>query len=286
MLKCSTVRPLEETEPAGIRISYPVWPDNAKHLSQRGCSLLEQIELRRCSFERYKELAEFHYRSGNHPAIVTDVFGAFLRQGQNGKAERVVGVIVYARPALHLAPRNRATRRRYVPGRNAAAAYRRLNREIKTISRVVLDPQFRGIGLAVRLVAETMPQVGALYIESLAAMGRVNPFFQKAGMTRWPGRASEDAARFIGVLRSLGIGREVIPDSARLEKAIDDLPEDQRRLVVAEMYRALDHYQRAWTSRKIKRDWARDLKRVSANMLNKADYFIWRNPNWQDLQKS
>ena len=170
--------------------------------------------------------------------------------------------------------RNRATRRRYVPGKYAGAAYRRLNREVKTIARVVVDPQFRGIGLAVRLVAETIGEVNALYVESLAAMGKVNPFFEKAGMTRWPGRASELAQKFIGALRSVGIAKEVIPNPDRLERAIANLPEHQRELVLGQMYKALDSYQRTWTSRPIKRDWKKDIQRVSANMLNRPDYFI------------
>ena len=269
------------SDPGAVRISYPEWP------GEPSCSLLGQIAIRRCGYDCYKELADFHYRGGNAPAVVSDVFGAFFKQNYRfDRAERVVGVIVYARPALHLAMRNRATRGRYLPGRNAAAAYRRLNHEVKTIGRVVVDPQFRGIGLAVRLVAQTVGKVNALYVESLAAMGKVNPFFEKAGMIRWPSPASKEAARFIGALRSVGIGKEVIPNASRLEKAIADLPEHQRELVTTEMYKALDRYQRAWSSRKIRHDWPKDLNRVSVNMLNRADYFVWRNPDWSNSREN
>ncbi len=259
------------TAQASVRIRYPTRPDTRK------CSLVEQISIRRCRYQRYKELAQFHYRAGNAPAVISDVFGAFFGQQSKGPSrdERLVGIIVYARPALNLALRNRATRGRYLPGKNARAVYRRLNREVKSIARVVVDPQFRGIGLAVRLVAETMPLVGVLYVESLAAMGRVNPFFEKAGMTRWPGRVSESAQKFIGALRSVGIAKKVIPNSARLERAIESLPKQQHKLVIRQMYLALDSYQRTWTSRPIKRDWKKDIQRVLANMLNRPDYFIW-----------
>lgn len=254
------------------KISYHEGP------RKRSCSIGREVVIRRCEYKRYKELAQFHYRAGNAPAVISDVFGAFFRQQSKGRSqsERLVGIIVYARPALNLGLRNRATGGRYLPGKNARAVYRRLNRELKSIARVVVDPQFRGIGLAVRLVAQTLPKVDALYVESLAAMGRVNPFFEKAGMTRWPGRVSESAQKFIGALRSVGIAKEVIPNSLRLEKAIDELPKNQRELVVRQMYVALDSYQRTWTSRPIKRDWKKDIQRVSANMLNRPDYFIWR----------
>ncbi|NIA07875.1 MAG: hypothetical protein GWP14_09645 [Actinobacteria bacterium] len=268
---------ISSTAQTSVRIRYPT------RSGKRRCSLVGQVSIRRCSYRSYKELSAFHYRAGNAPAVVADVFGAFFKRTDRraGKSERLVGIIVYAWPALHLATRNKATRGRYLPGKNASAACRRLNREVKTIARVVVDPQFRGIGLAVRLVAETMPSVGALYVESLAAMGKVNPFFEKAGMTRWPSRVSGHGEKFIAALRCVGIGREIIPSTARLERAIADLPEGQRELVIKQMYTALDAYQRTWTSREIKHDWPKDLKRVSANMLNRPEYFIWRNPAWQ-----
>ena len=270
------------TAQMSVRIGYPTRRGTHK------CSLIKQISIRRCSYRSYKELSAFHYRAGNNPAVIADVFGAFFKRsnGRGGNSERLVGIIIYARPALHLAMRNKATRGRYLPGKNASAAYRRLNREVKTIARVVVDPQFRGIGLAVRLVAETMPLVGTLYVESLAAMGKVNPFFEKAGMARWPSRVSKNSERFIAALRSVGIKRELIPSTELLENAIADLPEAQRDLVIKQMYTALDAYQRTWTSRVIKHDWPKDLKRVSANMLNQPEYFIWRNPNWQRPEKN
>ncbi len=266
---------------AQAKISYHEWP------IKQSCLIGREVIIRRCEYKRYKELAEFHYRAGNAPAVISDVFGAFfgLRSKGLSRTERLVGIIVYARPALNLGLRNRATGGRYLPGKNARAVYRRLNREVKNIARVVVDPQFRGIGLAVRLVAETIREVNALYVESLAAMGRVNPFLEKAGLARWPGRVSESAQKFIGALRSVGIGKEVIPNQARLEKAIADLPEHQRELVLQQMHAALDSYQRTWTSRPIKRDWKKDIQRVSANMLNRPDYFIWRNPQWLQSKK-
>ena len=77
------------------RISYPEWP------RKRSCSIGREAIIRRCEYKRYKELAEFHYRAGNAPAVISDVFGAFFRQRVKGPSrdERLVGIIVYARPA-------------------------------------------------------------------------------------------------------------------------------------------------------------------------------------------
>ena len=52
------------------------------------------------------------------------------------------------------------------------------------ISRVVIHPKFRGVGLGAYLVKETLPKVGVKVIEALAVMAKYNPFFEKAGMIR------------------------------------------------------------------------------------------------------
>jgi predicted GNAT family N-acyltransferase len=58
-----------------------------------------------------------------------------------------------------------------------------INKNVVCITRVIIDPRFRGLGLASRLVRETMGQMGRPIVESAAVMGHVNPFFEKAGMT-------------------------------------------------------------------------------------------------------
>jgi ABC-type ATPase with predicted acetyltransferase domain len=59
-----------------------------------------------------------------------------------------------------------------------------INEEIARISRVIIHPKFRGVGLGEFLVKETLSKVDAKVIEVLAVMARYNPFFEKAGMIR------------------------------------------------------------------------------------------------------
>ena len=94
----------------------------------------------------------------------------------------LAGVVVESLPALGC-----ALRRMALPGvfdlkdRSLAAA--KLNRDMRTISRVIVHPMFRSArGLAVRLVRHVLENAQTPYVEALAAMGRVHPFFRKAGM--------------------------------------------------------------------------------------------------------
>jgi GNAT superfamily N-acetyltransferase len=59
-----------------------------------------------------------------------------------------------------------------------------INENMRTISRVVVHPQFRGVGLGSQLVRKILEEAPTRYIETIAAMGKVHPFFEKAGMRR------------------------------------------------------------------------------------------------------
>jgi ABC-type ATPase with predicted acetyltransferase domain len=59
-----------------------------------------------------------------------------------------------------------------------------LNLGLSTISRVVVHPKYRSIGLGAKLIRETLPRVGTPCIEMIAVMAKYNPFAEKAGMKK------------------------------------------------------------------------------------------------------
>jgi GNAT superfamily N-acetyltransferase len=58
------------------------------------------------------------------------------------------------------------------------------NAHVRTISRVVVHPQFRGLGLASELVCKLIEICPTRYVEASAVMAHVHPFFAAAGMRR------------------------------------------------------------------------------------------------------
>jgi len=155
----------------------------------------------------YYELADRHYRPARRPGCVDRVF--VLRETGGD----LLGVVVYGHAPLELALRNRATGGRFI--RNAG----RLNREMRILRRLIIHPDVRGCGLGHRLVRETLPQAGTPYVECLAAMGLVNPVFEKAGMQRiglceLPPRQE----RVVGRIRAMGLdplGPDFVDEVAR-----------------------------------------------------------------------
>jgi GNAT superfamily N-acetyltransferase len=69
-------------------------------------------------------------------------------------------------------------------GASYAEKLRFANQHIRTISRVVVHPQFRSLGLASRLIDCLCKHCPTRYVEAIAMMGHAHPMFERAGMRR------------------------------------------------------------------------------------------------------
>ncbi len=146
----------------------------------------------------YLALQRFHYRCGA-PATVAKIVSACYQPvsgcaiGQNS-AVRVVGVAVLSWPIPNAGARNR-----YFGWGNLSPSQRahQANAQVRTISRVIVHPQFRGIGLASELVRLMIERCPVRYVEALAHLGRFHPFFLKAGMTCLDAGDEKRAAYFL-----------------------------------------------------------------------------------------
>jgi len=119
------------------------------------------------------------------------------------------------------------------PGQRAVL----LNREVRCISRVVVAPQWRGLGLAVRLVRAALDQPTTPITEAIAAMGRVSPFFEKAGMTAYPRPPHCFDDRLTTAMQSIGIQPIDLAVLPRVWHQIQSLPRTQYHWLVRELKR-------------------------------------------------
>jgi len=224
----------------------------------------------------YERLAACHYRGGSlgpYAAIYALRPPASLAGWLDTET---IGVIVYTMPTVGLELRNGATGGLFA-GLDRATRTRLLNRNFRRIARVIIEPRFRSLGLAVRLVRETMPMLGVAVIEAQAVMGRVNPFFAKAGMTAYEPGPSERSARMAEALAMVGIGctgRELI-DPAAVQAKLDALEPRQRRFIEGEIRRFLGCYGRARHSEPGPARTALVLSKLAFRPV----YYIWFNPD-------
>jgi len=193
---------------------------------------MDHLTLRPGGPADYPALARFHYLA-NAPATMTRVLviedesptihdrwrALQIARGEpaeglgprdaamndrTSKSTRIVAVLVESLPALSCALRDIALPGRYT-GFDRRSAARLLNDELRCISRVIVHPRFRGLGLAVRLVRHALSTAATAYTEALAAMGRVHPFFKQAGMTEYQRPPLSKDQRLLDAMRSVGV---------------------------------------------------------------------------------
>ncbi len=207
-----------------------------------GAALIDELCIERGGSGDYQQLASFHYKSGR-PGAVTAVYrivhraptvvGRFVGRSDE---TTIVGVLIRSLPSLGCQLRDRATNDRY-RGMGVLAAAAMVNREFRTISRVVIRPQWRGIGLAVRLVRHALGDPETAYTEALAAMGRVHPFFERAGMVRYDRPPRPEYARLLDAFDRLDISPGSLASVRLVRAALGASRPEDRRWLEAEIRR-------------------------------------------------
>jgi GNAT superfamily N-acetyltransferase len=214
-------------------------PTSANQLAQEltmPCTISPHLQISPGSHADFAALAPFHYRS-HHAGGITRIFTArYQPPTTNLPFDTPAAVLTMSLPALACTLRNIATHDRYkIKNRSLAAAL--LNKEVRTISRVIVHPLFRSLGLARQLVSHALAHADTPITEALAAMGRVHPFFAQAGMTAYDRPPDARTARLIAALDNLHLTPLDLCSTARLQSLLTTAPQDQRTFLTQELHR-------------------------------------------------
>jgi len=158
--------------------------------TNKACSLSKEMYVAEGSREDYEKLARFHYRDAKGLVATQKIFAL-------KRCDETAGVIVYKYPPATTFGRHIAFGR--------TLSVEEINRSLSLISRVIVHPKYRTIGLGVKLVKGTLPLVGKPYVETVAVMAKYNPFFERAGMEKIAeSKPSKHVSEAIEKLHSLG----------------------------------------------------------------------------------
>ena len=130
------------------------------------CSLTRQMHIEQGTTADYKALSQFHYRTSRLPPS-RKIFTL-------KRKDELCATIVYSYPSPVTFGRSKVWK----------GNIKQLQTEMSIISRVIVHPKYRSIGLGAKLVSETLSQAGTPNVETVAVMAKYNPFFEKAGMQR------------------------------------------------------------------------------------------------------
>ncbi|KPL24204.1 MAG: hypothetical protein AMJ75_04425 [Phycisphaerae bacterium SM1_79] len=237
----------------------------------QSCSICNKLQIVGGSLDDYRLLAHYHYLD-SRPAPFTAIF-ALKPDPTAGLRQQAVGVIVYSPPSPVLELRNVATDN-FFAGLNRSTQLALINRNIRRISRVIVDPRFRGLGLAVRLVRETMPQMNVPIIEAVAVMGLINPFLEKAGMKAYAATMSVRSLRLVEALSMVGIEQRLLIDPHQVSQRIDRLGTAKAEFVEFE----IRHFLKSHGRRRNMQPGIERTRYILSKLTVRPTYYIWFNP--------
>lgn len=237
------------------------------------CSVLRELQIAPGSLEDYKRLARYHYCDGR-PGPITAIFAVKPRPESRLRLHApTAAVMVYSMPVPEVKLRDAATGG-FFAGFDRSTKCALLNKHIRCITRLIVEPRFRGLGLASRLIRETMPRLDVAIVEAMAVMGRVNPFLERAGMTAYRPSVPVRSVRLTEAFSSVGIEEKQLVDPTAVQRSIDQLDASQARFIELEIRRFLQSYSR-------RRDMPPGLTRtryVLSRLTARPVYYIWFNP--------
>ena len=240
----------------------------------RRCSVCRGLQIVVGDLDDYHRLAHYHYRSrrlGPYAAI-------FALRPTEALAARAgtepVGVIVYRMPSPYLELRNVATGNWFIV-LDRTTALSLVNKNIRCISRVIIEPRFRNLSLASRLVRETMARVDVPIVEAMAVMGLVNPFFEKAGMKAYTSALPARCVRLGEAFSMVGLERRQLIDSQKVQQALERLGRKEAEFIDSEMRCFLQSYGK----RRYMPAGAERTEFILSRLTDRPVYYIWLNEN-------
>ncbi|MDD5011577.1 MAG: hypothetical protein PHQ00_05600 [Phycisphaerae bacterium] len=237
------------------------------------CTIKKYLKIVEGTISDYKPLSRFHYRDCK-TGPVSAVYKIIDTHPRREQIEPVVGIIVYSMPTCSVQLRNIATKGLFTKLGSANANMQIVNNNIRTIARVIIEPRYRALGLAYELVQKTMPMLNMPYIEALAVMGRVNPFFEKAGMLKYEAPQSPRCIQLAQALSAVGIEQSDLVDIERTHNILQNLNEKQKAFIEKQIAYFLNAY-----GRRVK-TLPDSLKRTEffiSRLSDRPVYYLWRN---------
>jgi len=237
------------------------------------CTIKRYLKIVPGTIADYKPLSRFHYRDSKTGPVAA-VYKIIDTHPTRSEIAPVVGVIIYSMPALCVQLRNVATKGLFGRLGNDSAAMQFINNNVRTIARVVIEPRYRALGLAYELVEKTMPLLNMPYIEALAVMGRVNPFFEKAGMMKFEGSEPSRCAKLRQGLSAVGIEQTDLVDIERTHSLLQGLSEKAKIFIEKQVNDFLAAYGR---TARILPAGIRRTEFLISRLSGRPVYYLWRN---------
>ncbi len=182
------------------------------------CTLVRQMFIQQGTIKDYKALSQFHYRTNRLPPP-RKIF-ILKRKGE------LCAASVYSYPSPVTFGRSNVWK----------GNIKQLQEEVSLISRVIVHPKYRSIGLGEKIVKETLSQAGTPCVEAVAVMAKYNPFFEKAGMTQVAeSKQNPHVVQAFRQLEKLGFDTTLLSAAGLTEQKIQVVGQENVKNVLVEL---------------------------------------------------
>lgn len=251
------------------------------------CSVCRKLQIVPGCLDDYKQLAHYHYRDSRLGPF--ERIFALRSEAVGATRTQTIGVIVYSMPVSGLELRNVATDNFFV-GFDRSTQLALINKNIRCISRVIIEPRFRGLGLASRLVRQTMPKMNVPIIEAMAVMGLVNPFFEKAGMKALTAEMPARCVQLIEAFSMVGIEDPDLIDAEKVQRKLARLPDARAEFIERQINSFLQSYGPRWNMQTLcfvagtsqSSTGLEQTRYILSKLTARPVYYIWFNPKFDD----
>jgi len=241
------------------------------------CSICRKIEITPGCFDDYKQLAHYHY-CRSRPGPYKKIF-VLRNKSLRSTRKKILGIVVYSMPFLGLELRS-LVMNNFFCGFDKDTQIELINKNIRCISRVIIEPRFRGLGLAQELVRQTMPKMNVSIIEAVAVMGRINPFLEKAGMKPYTSKPSKHCTRFIEALSIIGIEDKDLIDPQKVQRKLSRLNAEQTDFIEREF----KHFLKGYGNRRNMPAGLERTRYVLSRLNARPVYYVWFNKTISDFR--
>lgn len=233
------------------------------------------LETVKTEISDYKKLAPYHYQTGTIKPV-TNIYKIKARGRYVKNFPDPIAVIVYRMPLIDLRARTNATNGFFKRPTTRSKQLKLVNKHIRYLARIIVDPRFRKLGIATKLILDTLHLQDCPIIETVTPIDFTNNLFLKTGFQLHFQPQHPRYTKFENALLSTGLTDHDLSSPETVQKRIDKLGTQQSKYIESQINQFIHTFRRQQNMPPgIERT-----KFVLSKLAFPSSYLIWFNPKF------
>lgn len=194
------------------------------------------------AYADYKLLAHYHYKQ-EAPSMPDQIYKIIGSPESKDSFPDPMAVVLFSMPIVNLHGRTVATSGFFRKPRTDIGKLRLVNKKIRYISRLIVDPRFWRLGLATWLLKDALERQTVPIIETLTPVDFTNKIFQSQGFKLYHSPAPDWYDRFATALTKVQVKLDTVVCPPAVHFRLQHLTPRQKGFIEKEILLFLNHFQ-------------------------------------------